>query len=92
MPIEVANILRRAARSGEVSEDTASLAHSDLRELRAHLYPYEALADRAWELRQNITTYDACYIALAEGLDVPLATLDRRLTRASGARCEFLLP
>jgi predicted nucleic acid-binding protein len=92
MPVEVANILRRAALSGEISEDTASLAHSDLRGLRTQLYPYGAVAERAWELRQNITTYDACYVALAEGLGVPLATLDRRLARASGPRCEFLLP
>lgn len=92
MPIEVANILRRAALSGDISRDTASLAHSDLGELRAHLYPYEALADRAWDLRQNITIYDACYVALAEGLGVPLVTLDLRLTRASGPRCEFLHP
>jgi predicted nucleic acid-binding protein len=92
MPIEVANILRRAALSGEISEDTASLAHSDLRELRTRLYPYDAVADRAWELRQNITAYDACYVALAEGLGVPFATLDRRLARANGTRCEFLLP
>jgi predicted nucleic acid-binding protein len=87
MPIEVANILRRAALSGDISEDTASLAHSDLRDLRTQLYPYGAVAERAWELRQNITTYDACYVALAEGLGAPLATIDRRLARASGPRC-----
>jgi predicted nucleic acid-binding protein len=49
------------------------------------------VAARVWELRRSITAYDACYVALAEQLRAPLATLDRKLSRASGPRCAFLL-
>ena len=90
--VEVANILRRAAATNDVSADTASLAHADLLDLRLELVAYAPLADRVWELRENVTAYDAWYVALAERLDAPLATLDRRLTRATGPRCEFLVP
>ena len=92
LPAEVANILRRAAASGSVSTDVASLAHADLIGLRIELAAYAPLANRVWELRENVTTYDAWYVALAERLDAPLATLDERLTRATGPRCEFLVP
>lgn len=90
--VEAANILRRAVVSGDVSPDIASLAHGDLLDLRVELVPYPPLAHRVWELRENVTAYDACYVALAERLDAPLATLDRRLARATGPRCEFVLP
>jgi predicted nucleic acid-binding protein len=92
MPAEVANILRRAALSGDISEDTASLAHADLGALRVELFPYEPFASRVWELRMNATAYDAWYVALAEALEAPLATLDERLSRAPGSRCRFLTP
>lgn len=61
-------------------------------QMRFAFYDYQPLADRVWELHGNITAYDAWYIALAEALDADLATLDRRLPRAPGARCSFLLP
>jgi predicted nucleic acid-binding protein len=92
MPVEVANILRRAAMAGDISPDVAALAHGDLLELRVGLYPYAPCAERAWELRENVTLYDAWYVALAELLDAKLATLDERLSRASGPRCGFVLP
>lgn len=92
MPVEVANILRRASRAGEISADSASLAHQDLQGFRIELFPYRPFAERAWELRENLTAYDAWYVALAEELDAPLATLDRRLSRASGPRCSFATP
>lgn len=92
MPVEVANILRRAAASGEVSADVASLAHADLGALRVELFPYAPFADRVWELRANLTAYDAWYVALAEDLGARLATLDVKLARASGPRCEFETP
>ncbi len=69
MPIEAANVLRRASLAGDLSPDSASLAHADLLELRVELFPYAPLAERCWELRSNITTDDAAYIALAEQLD-----------------------
>ena len=92
MPVEVANILRRAALSGGISADVASLAHEDLVSLRVGLFPYSACASRVWELRSNITAYDACYVALAETLGARLATLDTRLSRVAGTRCEFAVP
>lgn len=61
-----------------------------------HLMPVDVafapLADRIWELRSNVTAYDAWYVALAETLDLSLATLDLRLAQAPGTRCAFLLP
>jgi predicted nucleic acid-binding protein len=92
MPAEVANILRRSALADDVSADVASLAHDDLLALRLELFPYGLCAARAWELRANVTAYDAWYVALAETLGARLATLDVRLSRAAGPRCEFLLP
>ena len=90
LPAEVAYVIARAASAGEISGDVASLAHADLVDLRVELFAYENLAPRIWELRHNITAYDAWYVALAEMLDAPLATLDARLTNAPGTRCEFL--
>lgn len=92
MSAEVANILRRAAISGEISDDTASLAHMDLLDLRVQSFPYEPFAERIWELRRNLTTYDAWYVALSETLEARLATLDARLSRAAGPRCQFVVP
>ena len=92
MPVEAANIIRRAALVGDLSPDHATLVHSDLVRLRVDLFPYEPVAARAWELRDNLSIYDAGYVALAEALGAPLATLDRRLSRATGPRCPFLLP
>jgi len=92
MPVEAANILRRAALAGEISQDVAALAHADLLGLRVSLFPYAPFAQRIWELRGNLTAYDAWYVALAEALDSELATVDRRLSRASGCRCPFLTP
>ena len=90
--VEAANIFRRAQHAGQLSADTASLAHQDLLSLRLDLFPYEPFARRVWDLRQNLTAYDAWYVALAEFLDAPLVTLDARLARASGPRCAFELP
>ncbi len=92
LPVEVSNILRRAVQKGDISEDVGALAHADLLDLRVELFPYEAVALRVWELRHGITAYDACYVALAEQLGSPLATLDRKLARARGPRCEFRMP
>ena len=92
MPAEAANILRRATRSGEISADTASLAHADLLELDVELFDYRPLATRVWQLRENVTSYDGWYVALAESLAVDLVTLDRRLARAPGCLCAFRTP
>ena len=92
MPVEVANILRRAALAGDLSTDLAALAHDDLIRLRVELFPYEPHAKRVWELRENLTAYDALYVALAEALDVELVTLDRRVAGAPGLLCDVRLP
>jgi predicted nucleic acid-binding protein len=92
LPVEVANILRRAELAGDISKQTASMAHADLLALRIGLFPYEPFAARVWALRSNLTAYDAWYVALAETLSAKLATLDVRLQRASGPRCQFLVP
>lgn len=92
MPAEAANILRRASLSGEISDDVASMAHGDLLRLDVELFPYEPFAPRIWHLRRNVTAYDAWYVAAAESLGASLATLDQRLSRASGPRCAILTP
>jgi len=92
MPVEVANVLRRATMAGEISADTAAMAHGDLLSLRVELFAYEPFATRVWELRENVTAYDGWYVALAESLDAELATLDLRLTKATGPRCAFATP
>ena len=92
MPVEVANILRRASVARTISRDAASMAYSTLTMLPVELIPFAPLADRIWELRSNVTAYDAWYVALAETLDLSLATLDLRLAQAPGTRCAFLLP
>lgn len=92
MLFEATNILRRIAARGEVGDDVASLAHAELLDLRVQYVDYEALADRVWELRGAVTVYDAAYVAVAEAVDAPLATLDLRLARSPGPRCSFLTP
>lgn len=92
MPAEVANILRRLSLSGGLSVDSAALAYADLSALRVDFFPYEPFTERIWALRMNLTAYDAWYVALAESLDAPLVTLDKRLSRAAGPRCSFALP
>jgi predicted nucleic acid-binding protein len=92
MPVEAANILRRAAAAGEISADVAAMAHTDLLDLRLELFPYGPFAPRVWELRDNLTSYDAWYVALAEFLGSRVATLDLKLARATGPECAFETP
>lgn len=89
---ETANILRRQQLAGHLEPVEATLAHQDLQSLPLQLWPYLPLAQRAWELRMTLTAYDASYVALAERLDARLVTLDARLGRASGPRCQILTP
>lgn len=89
---EASNILRRSALTGAISTEQASLAYTDLLDLRVELFPYAPFATRIWDLRGNATCYDAWYVALAEALGAPLATLDARLAKAAGPRCRFLVP
>ena len=90
MPTEVANMLRRVVLRGVVSADVAALAYGELFRLRVELFPCEPFAARVWELRSSVTAYDGWYVALAEALRAPLATLDHRLLAAVGPRCRFV--
>ena len=89
---EATNILRRLEMAGKLGRVEAGSAARDLLQLDLDLVAYAPFAERVWELRANVTSYDAWYVAVAEQLDLPLATLDRRLAAASGPRCRFLLP
>ena len=90
LPVEVASALRRLAVSGAVGADVATLAHADLLELRVQSYPYEPFGERVWSLRSVVSAYDAAYVALAEAVRAPLATLDGRLARTPGVACGFV--
>ena len=92
LPAEVCNVLRRLELSGRLSAAEATLAYGDLQRLNLELFPFAPFAHRVWELRDNVTSYDAWYVALAEALECPLATLDLRLIGARDAECEFLYP
>ena len=90
--VEATNILRRLERSKLLSRLEATAAQRDLLDLDVLLVPFEPFAARVWDLRGTITSYDAWYVAVAEALELPLATLDRRLSRATGPSCRFRLP
>lgn len=90
--VETASALRRLELSGAITPPEANAAHEDLLRLNLQLLPFAPLAQRIWELRRTVSSYDAWYVAAAEALELPLATLDARLVRASGPRCRFLTP
>jgi predicted nucleic acid-binding protein len=94
MDLEVASVLRRQVRGGEVDIRRAALALADLAAIPLRRAPHRPLLARCWELRDNLTIYDASYVALAEALDVTLLTGDGRLARVSSPRCriEMLRP
>jgi predicted nucleic acid-binding protein len=87
--LEVASAWRRLAAAGALDQRRARLALEDLRALRMERVPHGPLLSRCWQLRENLSVYDAAYVALAEVLDVTLLTADPRLAAASGARCEI---
>ena len=90
--VEASNILRRCERTGIISKFQANAAHGDLLRFDVELFPFAPFAERVWALRDNLTSYDAWYVAVAERFECPLLTLDRKLSRASGPVCEFLVP
>ena len=89
---EATNILRRLERIGRLESADATHAQRSLLRLPLETFGFEPFSERIWELRDNVTAYDAWYIALAEALRAPMATLDGRLIRAVGPRCEFVYP
>lgn len=86
--VEVLQVLRRLCAQSEMTDRRAQEATRDLADLPLIRHSHELLLDRAWELRLNLTIYDGVYVALAELLDAPLWTLDRRLAGAPGLRTE----
>lgn len=92
--LEVASVLRRQVKAGMVDARRALMALADLAALPARRAPHRPLLPRCWELRDNLTIYDAAYVALAEAMDTALLTGDQRLARAAGPRCpiEILQP
>ena len=87
--LEVTSVWRRQVRDGAMDARRAALALADLIALPLRRAPHRALLARCWELRDNLTVYDAAYVALAEALEVTLLTGDGRLARATGPRCHI---
>jgi len=85
--VEVASVLRRHTGNGSLTAQQANAAIDDLLAFPITAYPTAPLLWRVWELRPNVTAYDACYIALAEAVGFPLLTADRRLADAPGLQC-----
>jgi len=90
---EIIEVLRKLARRDHLRGDDAERALATWRRIAVRRYPTIGMVDRIWELRHNVSAYDAAYIALAEQLDCHLITTDRRLAGAPGPRCTVeLLP
>jgi predicted nucleic acid-binding protein len=89
--LEVVSILRRAARAKRLDERRSVQALTDLAALPLRRVPHLPLLARVWELRDNLSAYDASYVALAESLGTVLLTADGRLKRAVGIRCEVVV-
>jgi predicted nucleic acid-binding protein len=86
---EVADVLRRQVRAGLIGADRAHAAHRGAVDLQVQLWPYRAVAERVWALRDTLTSYDASYCAVAELAQAPLVTLDGKLALAVGPTCEI---
>jgi predicted nucleic acid-binding protein len=91
LDVELLHALRRLVAAGHLSEDRAADARSDFADLTIARYEHGFLADRIWELRHNLTAYDATFVALSEALDVPLVTCDRHLAASPGHRARVEL-
>ena len=84
LDLEVAQVLRRYERAGVLTASRGREALADLDAFRIERYAHYPFLSRVWSLRANATSYDACYLALAEALDAPLVTRDRRLAGVPG--------
>jgi predicted nucleic acid-binding protein len=89
--VEATNILRRLELAAKITSLEAAAAHRDQMNLDIEVYAFAPVAERVWQLRRTLTSYDAWYVAVAEALEMPLATLDTRLARAAGPTCDFLV-
>jgi predicted nucleic acid-binding protein len=89
LDLEVAQVLRRYSAQGELTETRAGEAVADLLDFPLTRYPHDLFLGRIWELRSNLTAYDAAYVALAEALPAPLVTRDARLGKSTGHRARI---
>ncbi len=89
--LEVVSVFRRLSLAGQLPARRADLGLVDLTDLPLSRAPHRPLLPRCWELRENVTVYDAAYVALAEAFDLVLVTADARLSRATGLRCRVEL-
>jgi predicted nucleic acid-binding protein len=89
--VEFVHALRRLVRSGTLSEDRAADARTDFAEMAIVRYPHTPFIDRMWDLRHNLSAYDAVFVALSEGLGVPLITCDARLAGSAGHEADIEL-
>jgi predicted nucleic acid-binding protein len=80
--VELLHALRRLVATGKLTAERAEYVREDFAALRIRRYPHRPLADRVWALRDNLTAYDATFVALAEALEVPIVTCDGRLASA----------
>jgi Predicted nucleic acid-binding protein, contains PIN domain len=92
LSVEVAHLLRKSVSQGLLTAHKARDALVDLLDVVDDFYPHGPFVPRIWELHATVTSYDSAYVALAEALAAPLATLDQKLRNATGPRCEFLQP
>lgn len=86
--VEILHALRGLVLRGGISQTRSEEVRADLADLKLSRYSHVVLLDRIWELKEDLTAYDAAYVALAETLDAPLVTMDARLARASGILAE----
>jgi len=91
LDVEIAQVVRRYAASGEIDGARGRMALADLADFPLRRYPHDFLLPRIWDLRNNLTAYDATYVALAEALGAPLLTRDRRLAAATAHRAQIEL-
>ena len=91
LDVEVAQVIRRYVANGEIDSERGRTALTDLADLALRRYPHDILLPRIWDLRNNLTAYDAAYVGLAEALDAPLLTRDKRLAGASGHGAQIAL-
>jgi predicted nucleic acid-binding protein len=91
LDLEVAQVLRRHERTGQLETRRAGEALSDFADLEIERYAHDMLLERIWELRITLTAYDAAYVALAEVLRAPLLTTDRKLAESTGHRARIEL-
>lgn len=89
--LEVTSILRKAVGAGRLEPRRAELALADLGDLALRRAPHLPLLRRIWQLRDDVTPYDAAYVSLAEALEAVLLTGDQRLAQAAGPRCDIEL-